>query len=296
MTASPLAAFSDAIAAIVEQTGRQVVAVHARHGAPASGFVVRPGVVVTAEETVEADEAIEVTLPDGRRMPATLAGRDPTTDIAVLRVEGLEAGEAIAAADNVRAGSIAIAVGRSGASTLSATGTVALAGEAWRSSQGGMIDALLRFDIRISRSVEGGALIDAHGRLIGMAVFGPRRRVIAIPAKTIDRVVGRILAHGSVSRGYVGLGVEPVRLPAEGGEEASRAAIVVSVDPDGPGKAAGVILGDILRSWNGEPIAGPRGLVNRLGPESVGAEVRLGLVRAGNSHDVMLKVAERPKT
>ncbi|MEO8669535.1 MAG: S1C family serine protease, partial [Bauldia sp.] len=203
MTTTVLADFSDAIATIVDRTARRVVAVHARNGAPSSGFIFKPGVIVTADETVEADEGVEVTLPDGRRKAATLAGRDPTTDIAVFRVDGAEAGEAIADAAPVRAGALAFAVGRAGASTLSAMGTVALVGEPWRSSQGGMIDAFLRFDIRISRAVEGGALVDARGDFVGMAVFGPRRRVIAIPAKTIVRVVDRILAHGSVSRGYV---------------------------------------------------------------------------------------------
>jgi S1-C subfamily serine protease len=286
---------SDAAVAIVEKAARGVVAVQARSGASSSGILLRSGIVVTADETVEVDDGIEVVLPDGRTIAAALAGRDPTTDITVFRVEGSGPVDAFPDAAPSRPGALVFAVGRAGLATLSAMGTVALVGEAWRSSHGGMIDAFLRFDIHISRAVEGGAILDASGAFVGMAVFGPRRRVIAIPASTIRRVVDRILAHGSVARGYVGLGVEPVKIPAESGN-ATRGAIVVSIDQAGPGRTAGVILGDILVRWNGEPIDGPRGLVNRLGPESVGENVRLGIVRAGAEHDLTLKVAERPKT
>lgn len=273
---SMLASLSGALAGLVEENAGRVVAVHGRQQGTASGIVLRPGVAVTAEETLERDDELELTLPNGATVPATLVGRDPSTDVAVLRFEGdvPVAAEPVPAA--ARAGAIVVAVGRNPAGPIAALGIVAHAGPAWRSSQGGEIDALIRADLALSGAGEGGALVDAAGGLIGMAVFGPRRRVIAIPTATLLRSAGRILAHGNVSRGYLGVGVQPVR-----SEDGSQAPMVVSVDPDGPAKHAGVLLGDILVSWNGEAIAGARGIVDRLGPDSVGAAVELGILRAG---------------
>lgn len=283
-----LKGFSDAVSSTVEATATRIVAVHGRDWGGSSGIIVKPGVAVTAEEALDRDEEIELTLPDGGKVKATLAGRDPSTDVAVLRFESRADLEAPTPAPQVKAGSLVISVGRREGGPIAALGIVAFAGEAWRSSQGGEIDALIRADLALPRQSEGGALVDAEGNLIGMAVFGPRRRVLAIPTATLLRAAERILAHGSVARGYVGVGVQPVKA-GDG-----RAAIVVSLDPEGPAQKAGVLLGDILQSWNGETISGPRGLVNRLGPDSVGATVELGLVRGGNPAKVSLTVTERP--
>ena len=280
--------FSDAAAALVEATATHVVAVHGRDWLTASGIIVKPGVVVTAEETLERDEEVEVTLPDGSRAKATLAGRDQSTDVAVLRVEGAAATGELAPAAAAKPGALILSVGRTASGPLATLGVVAFAGPAWRSSHGGEIDALIRADIALPRQSEGGALVEAEGKLVGMAVFGPRRRVLAIPTATLSRAADRILAHGSVARGYVGVGVQSVNA------EEGRAPMVISLDDTGPAKRAGVLLGDILRTWNGEAITGPRGLVDRLGPDSVGTTVALGIVRGGSPVELKLTVAQRP--
>ena len=262
--------FSDAAAAAVQDAARFVVAVNGREPGGSSGIVVKSGVIVTAEEALENDDEVEVILPGGQAAKASVAGRDPTTDVAVLRVTGADIAAPVAAAAP-RPGQIVIGVGRVGREVVAALGSVAYVGEAWRSSQGGSIDAMIRADITLRRATEGGALVDAEGHLIGMAVFGPRRRVLAIPHATIMRATEHVLAHGSVSRGYVGVNVQPVATGDAGG------AIIVGLDPDGPAKAAGALLGDIVLTWNGEAVAGTRGIVNRLGPSSVGKEARLGL-------------------
>jgi len=286
-----LSGLSEALSSAVEKAAPQVVAVHGRDRVAASGFILKPGVVVAAEETIERDDAIEIGLPDGSTVPATLVGRDPSTDIAVLRYDGAAAGEALPRGPAPKTGSLLLAVGRRNGSVVAALGIVSTVGPAWRSSTGGSIDAFIRADLGLTRQAEGGVLLDAAGALVGMAVFGPRHQVIAIPANTIDRVAEEILKRGSIVRGYIGVGVHPV----QAGDANGRAAMVVSLDPEGPAKAAGLELGDILTAWNGEPLTGPRSLVDRLGPGTGGTTVELGVSRGGKPTSVRVAIASRDR-
>ena len=287
--ANILKEFSDATTGVVEAAARFVVAVNGRDRGAASGIIVRPGVVVTAEEALERDEDVTVVLPDGREAAATVAGRDPTTDVAVLRVSGVDIAAPVAAA-TPKAGAIIIGVGRVGKDVVAALGSVAFVGDAWQSSQGGVIDAMIRADITLRPATEGGALVDAEGKMIGMAVFGPRRRVLAIPHATVVRAVDHILAHGSVARGYVGVNVQRVSADSD----STGGAMIVGLDADGPAKKAGLLLGDIVVTWNGDAVNGSRAIIDKLGPSSVGQQVKLGLSRAGKPVEVSLTVAARP--
>src|SRR5579862_9410055 len=181
-TPDPLLAFSDQTAELVARTAKSVVAVHGT-GRPRSGILWRPGVVVTAEESLEGDDNITVTLPGGRQVAATIAGRDPTTDVAALRIEasGLEP-VPTAEASELRAGQLILAVGNYEGAAVAGLGIVAFVGGPWQSIRGGAIDSFLRLDLGLSPSAEGGAVVDPSGSVVGMAVFGPRRRVLAIPA------------------------------------------------------------------------------------------------------------------
>jgi S1-C subfamily serine protease len=296
---SPLAAFSDALADTVERTARSIVAVGSGGHAVASGFVLKPGVVIAADEALESDDDLAVLLPDGRRAAATLAGRDPSTDVAVLRIDDdtvppLPA----AAAREPRAGGLVLTVGRRPEGVIAALGTVALVGGAWRSLRGGEIDRLLRLGLRMDRRSEGGAAVDANGDTLGMAVFGPRRAVLVIPLTTVTRVADELIARGRIARGYLGLGLQPVRLD-EAKTEAlglaqGRGLIVVSVDPQGPGRQAGVLIGDVVTAWDGEEIGGLRSVFARLGTGSVGKTVALSLLRAGQPAAATLTIGERP--
>ena len=137
----------------------------------------------------------------------------------------------------------------------------------------------------LSRAAEGGALIEAQGRVVGMAVLGPRRRVLAIPTLTIDRVVDQLLARGHVFRGYLGAGLQPVRRgrPAHDTQPSSsgRGVLVVSIDPDGPAARAGLLVGDIVMTWNAKPVDRVREVMHLLGADSVGSTVDLQLIRGG---------------
>lgn len=288
------------LAALVAGAARSVVAVHGRGRRPSSGLIWEPGVVVTAEETVERDTGLALTLPDGQRVEATLAGRDPSTDIAVLRyaADGATPPAGFAAqtfATALQPGHLAVAIGRVDGDATAAFGIVALAGPAWRSSQGGLIDARLRIDARLPAVAEGGALVAADGSLIGMAVFGPRRRVLAIPATTLARIAPAIKDKGHIARGYLGVGLQRVAVPAADGTETRRGAMVVTVDPAGPARTAGILQGDIIVAVGGTAVTGLRSLYQQLGPETVGQKTAVDLIRAGARAKVDVTIAPRPR-
>jgi S1-C subfamily serine protease len=295
---NPLVAFSDHAAQLVERTAGSVVAVHAGGRRSSSGIHWRPGIIVTAEEVLERDEDIKITLPGGRLVEASLAGRDPTTDVAVLRFQpdGLAAAPTADAA-SLRPGHLVLAVGNHQGAPIAGLGIVAIAGGAWHSQRGGAIDSLIRLDLGLSLAAEGGALVDAQGRVVGMAVLGPRRRALAIPAATIDRVVDQLLAKGHVFRGYLGAGLQPVRLgrPADAAQPSGsgRGILVVSLDPDGPAARAGVLVGDIVTAWNAKPVDRVREIMRLLSPDSVGQAVDLGLLRGGAPTVLRVVIGER---
>jgi len=285
---NPLVAFSQHAAALVAAVAGATVSVRAGGRTRSSGIHWRSGVIVTAEEVLEDDD-IKVTLPDGREVPASLAGRDPSTDVAVLRFQpdGLPVAPT-ADASSLRAGHVVIAVGSERGGPVASLGIVSHVGGAWHSLRGGTIDALLRLDLRLAPAAEGGALVDTQGRVLGMVVSGPRGRALAIPTATIDRAVDALLAKGYVGRGYLGAGLQPLRKGQGGG------ILVVSVDPQGPAARAGLLVGDIVTGWNAAPITRVREVIHRLGPDSVGSTVDLALSRGGAAAGLKIVIGERP--
>jgi S1-C subfamily serine protease len=300
---SPILSFgaiSDQLADLLDSIAPRLVAVHGRGRGSSSGIVWRPGLVVTAEEALETDENISITHPDGTQIAATLVGRDPSTDIALLRTQEQPMGEVpFGSTDAIRAGHLALTAGRRPEGLSAALGIVALAGGPWHSLRGGHIDRLLHLDLRLDPRSEGGAALDADGRIIGMTVLGPRDRVVVIPSETIARVSQQLLEHGRIARGYLGLGLQPVRIDHAVAQSAGlaepRGLMAISVDPDGPGQRAGLRQGDVLISWNAEPVRSVRGVHHLLGPESVGESIELGLLRAGERMTVAIQIRERPK-
>jgi S1-C subfamily serine protease len=285
-----LAAISDALAALVGTVAPHVVAVHS-HRARCSGFVWKPGLVVTADESLAEEGDITVRLPGGNTVPATLAGRDPTTDVALLRVEGPDLAPVTLGNGRATVGALTVAVGAGSEGPIAALGMVAAAGPAWRSLRGGEIDQRIELDVSIRRSAEGALALDASGGVIGMAVFGPRRRVLVIPWQTIAEAATRLETNGRVPRGYLGLGLQPVHL--DGG--AGLGAIAMSVAPDGPGSKAGIRQGDVIVALDGQPVQGLHALLRSLGPDSVGRTVVLTLRRSGEPTEARLTIGERPE-
>ena len=285
LTATSLASLSSDIASVVARTTPAIVSVHS-HRLRATGFVWKHGIVVTAEEALADEGEVSIMLPNGTVQKASIAGRDHTTDVALLRVETGSISP-IALSQQVPAlGSLAVVVAAEQGAATASLGTVSLTGKSWRSLRGGEIDARIELDIRLRHSQQGGLALNAAGEAIGMAVLGPRR-VLVIPAATIERVASRLETHGRIARGYLGVGLQPIKLDDGIG------AMVMSLDNDGPSAAAGIRQGDIIVGWNEQKLSGVRALLQALGPESVGSVVDVSVRRAGEPARFKVTIGER---
>lgn len=307
-----LAGLSNDLAAAVEKGGQTVVAIHARRRIASSGVHWRPGVIVAANHTITRDEDIAVTLPDGSTSPGTLAGRDPSTDLAVLRLPEAPPVTPPSGAPTdavaLRVGQFVLALGRPGRSVTASLGVVSAVGGEWRTWQGGRIDQFVRLDLAIYDGFSGGPLIDPSGRVLGINSSGlARARAITIPASTVNRVADQLLASGRVARGYLGLAAQPVRLPealqrslqgqgdkAQGNKaRGDYGLLVVNVAPGSPADQAGILLGDILIALNGVPMRDPADVFGTLS-DRVGQPVEAQLVRGGTATTATITVGERP--
>jgi S1-C subfamily serine protease len=292
-----LLSLSNDLAAAVERAARAVVTVHARPRLPSTGVLWRPGIVVTAEHTVRVDEEIRVTWSDGRAAPATLLGRDPGTDLAVLRIgESDPTAAEIGDSAELKVGHLVLAVGYG---PRASWGVVSAVGGAWRTGRGGEVDRLLRVDLVLYPGFSGGPLVDASGKVGGLVTSGLSRQLeLAVPTATVTRVVDELLATGRVSRGYLGVGLQPVALPEALGRLApgadARGLIVVGVVADGPAARAGVMLGDVLVALEGSSLHDLGDVQAAIAGRRVGTAVTVSLLRAGTPLDVAVTLAERP--
>jgi len=284
---SPLETLSTALADIVALVSPSVVSVESKRSR-SSGFAWRPNLIVTADEALAEEGEVTVTGAGGARHAATIVGRDASTDVALLRIEGVALPTVTLDTEPLRVGELAVAVG---GNALALFGIVAAAGPSWHSMRGGEIDARLDRGLRLRRHAEGGLALNARGSAFGMAVFGPRRRTLVIPAATIDRVAAQLERNGRIPRGYLGLGLQPVRAEDDG----ATGAIIISVDKNGPGASAGLHQGDVVVSWDGQPLSDIAALLRGLGPGSVGRSIALGLRRGGAPLQLTLTVGERPQ-
>jgi S1-C subfamily serine protease len=296
----PLAALSNDLAGAVEAAGRSVVAIHARRRIPASGVVWRPGVVVAAHHTIQRDEDITVALHDGGTAPATLIGRDPSTDLAVLRLDGAAGTPAAFATDAPRVGQLVLALGRPGSAVTASLGIVSAVGGEWRTWQGGIIDRFVRLDLSVYDGFSGGPLVDAAGRVSGINTSGLARAVaLTVPASTVARVAAQLLERGHVARGWLGIATQPVRLPPalqqSVGTEASVGLVVVNVEPDSPADRGGVLIGDILLALDDRPVSDPGDVLAALGGDRIGQPVAVRVARGGRAERLAVTVGERPR-
>lgn len=285
---TPLVSLSSALTSLVASTTPAVLSVHS-HRSRASGFVWKPGLVVTADETLADEGEILLKFSDGTERAARIAGRDHTTDIALLRFDAKDLAPTKLSAVVPTAGSLTVVVAAERGIPTASLGMVSQIGGRWRSLRGGDIDARIELDISLRRNQEGGLVVNASGEPIGMAVFGPRR-VIVIPAATIERIAARLEIHGRIARGYLGLGLQPVKLDEGIG------AMVMSIDKDGPAAAAGIRQGDVIVGFNDQTLSGVRPLLRALGPDSVGSVVDVAVKRGGEPARFKLTIGERPET
>ena len=295
---------SNALAAATERAAAATIAVHTETRGSSSGVIWRPGAIVTADHALRRDEDIHVTLAGGRVVPASLVGRDPSTDLAVLKcaeatATSVETGNAATA----RPGALVLVVGRTRASGPVATlGVVSLVVAERRTWSAGALAPYIRLDVALQPTAVGGAAVDAQGNIFGIATprfaqFG----AIAIPSATVNSVVDVLLKRGRIPRGYLGVGLQPVRLPEELRQSLQRtekaAAIVLEVEPESPAHKAGLVIGDILISLDGKPVTHLENVQSHLHGENIGKALAAGIIRGGAVRSVNIVVSERqPKS
>jgi S1-C subfamily serine protease len=282
-----LLTLSNELAAAVDHAGRALVGVNARRRFGSTGVHWRPGLVVTADHTVEVDEDITVTTPDGRALPATVAGRDPAVDLAILSVDAGDLARADVATGPSRVGHIVLAVGRG---PRASWGVISAIGD------GGA----LSLDLTLYPGFSGGPLVDVRGHVVGITTSGAGRHLqLAIPAGTVDRMVDELLRRGHLPRAYVGVGTQQVRLNealrARLGTDQRTAVIVVDIQAESPAARAGLLIGDIIVALGEARITEPGDLRALLRPQQVGEMVTASLVRGGEPRDVPLTVGERSR-
>ena len=286
----------------VERAGRAVVAIHARRRIPSSGILWRSGVIATANHTLHREDDITVTTAEGTRVPATLAGRDPTTDLAVLRIDAsnLPAAE-IADSDALAVGSYALAVGRPGATVTATFGIVSALGGEWRTWRGGAIDRWIRLDLRVADGFSGGALVTAAGTIAGLNTSGlTRGSAVSIPTSTVDRIVTQLLTTGHVPRAYLGLGLQAgIRLPAalvtKLGRDSDLAPIIVSIESGSPADKGGLLVGDILANADKTAVHDASDLMEVLSADRIGKPLTVRVIRGGEPRELTITVGERPR-
>lgn len=300
---NPLFSLSNQLASIAEQAAPAIVAVNSHPRAASSGVHWRPGVIVTAEHALRRDDDIHIVTAAGEEVKAELAGRDPGTDLAVIKVAGLNGTPAIPADSGAvsQPGNLVLALGRSRNTGLTASlGIVSSVGGPWQTWRGGRLDRYIRLDLSVYPGASGGAIVDTAGRVIGIATAAlSRTSPIAIPTETVNRVADSLLAHGTVHRGFIGVGLQPVVLPDHLKNQLNlsqaRALIVVSVQPGGPAEKAGIMIGDLLVDLAGHTVTDTDDVQEALDAGSVGKPVHARVIRGGALVELDVTVGQRPR-
>jgi len=284
---------SDQLAAAVQRAGQSVLAVHGRPRLASTGIHWRPGLIVTANHTLQADEDLTVTSPTGETLGVTVVGRDPGLDIAILRSATPPGAVAeVGDSDTVRVGHMVLAVG---AGPRASWGVVSAIGA---TSARRAASDVFSLDLRLYPGFSGGPLIDARGTVVGVNTSGASRHLhLAIPANAANRVIDAVVRHGRVPQAFLGVSTQQIRVPEgvrdAGAEGRDRAVIVVEVQPGSPA-AAGLFVGDVILALDGVPITDPLDLRGTLRPERIGERVSASVLRAGRVVEVSLTVGERP--
>lgn len=293
-----LSSLSQSLASVVERTAPSVVRVDARRRRCATGIVwSADGLILTTSQVAEHDSHLQVGLSDGRTLPAELIGRDASTDVALLKVDatGLTPLNP-APLDGVKVGHLVVTVARPGRTARATLGMVSAHGEGWRTHAGGRVDRYLETDADLPPGFSGGALVDATGQLVGVlsAAFS-RTAAVVIPHETLTRVTSSLREHGGIRRGYLGVGAYPVKLPqhqwAAAGTEAGL--IFLSVDPEGPAQKAGLLIGDVLVSLDGQSLHRVEDLLGYLGDAKTGTTIQARVLRAGEVKEVPITLGRR---
>ncbi len=292
-----LSALSESLASVIEKIGAGVVGVEGR-GSRGTGVAwSSDGLVVTADHVVRHEDGVRVRLADGATVDADLVGRDPTTDVALLRARGAALTAPLwADPASLRVGNLVLALGRPGQSLRATIGIVSVLGEAWQTPAGGRLDRYLEADVLLYRGFSGGPLIDAAGNVLGINTAGHRRGgSLTVVTPTVRRVVEALLAHGRIRHGYLGIATQSVRLGPGLTQQGRQPGglLVVEVQPGSPAEQGGLLMGDTLLAVAGQAVRYPEELFGLLGGERIGSSVPIQIIRAGKTQELTITVGER---
>ena len=302
MANSILETISSEFAFVAEKVGGSVVAVHARRWMPTSGIEWKKGVVVTVHHGVQREEDIKVLLDGGRAVSAKLAGRDPSTDIAVLRIEEGSAGAPqLGDSTHLRLGHLVLALGRTRRGDLVASSGIigGMSGE-WRNRRGGQLDQHIRLDLALYPGFSGGPLLNARGEVVGINTRGlAHGRAVTVPVTNVNRVVEELLEKGRIARPYLGIAMQPVDVPenmrAKLPTETRVGLLVTHVENSGPAEKAGMLLGDVLFEVRGEAVEHVDAIQDSLATAKIGDVLQIRVIRAGEIKPVSITLGERSR-
>ncbi|MEW6028854.1 MAG: trypsin-like peptidase domain-containing protein [Chloroflexota bacterium] len=283
--AKSLSAFSDGLAAAVEAASASTLLVDARKRYPASGIAYAADLVLTADHVVTRDEDIRVGLPDGKRVAATVAGRDPGSDLALLRLGEKVLAPANTAKDPARVGQIVLALGRpSEAGVQASFGIVTAIGGPARTARGGLLEQYLQTEATPYPGFSGGPLINAAGEVLGLNTSGlTRGAALTIPVGVAWVIADSLEKHGTVKRGYLGVRTQPVETGL----------LVLWLEKDGPAEKGGLLVGDILTKVNNQSLHDADDLFAALTSETVGKKTDVDILRGGQPQTLKVTVGER---
>lgn len=299
MASSAIAKFSDELSSATAQAGDSVVTVFGRRGLPSSGVIWREGIVVTADHTIQCEDEISVLTEDGRHA-AGLAGRDPGTDLAVLKLEASVARPAeLGDPTQLKLASFVLALGRArNANLVASSGIIGGIGAGFRTWRGGRIDQSIRLDLNLYPGFSGGPLAGVEGKVLGINTSGlGRGRPVTIPVVTVERTVDELLKKGYIARPYLGVAMQPVRIPesTRGKLKSSPAGglIVLHVENGGPADEAGIVLGDVIVELQDQPVLDLRHIRGVLTDSKIGNSIAVTILRAQEPKRLAIKLAER---
>lgn len=299
MSQNVLVELSDALADAAETAGKATVLVNARRRMPASGIVYAPDLILTADHIVEREEGIKVRLADGTELSARVAGRDPGSDLAVLKLERPVDTVAEATKSPARLGQIALVLGRPSENGIEASlGTVSAIGGPIRTGRGGMLEKYIRTDSISYPGFSGGPLVAADGTVLGVNTSGlANGAAVTIPADIAWKIADTLVKHGRIKRGYLGIRSQPVEIPGNSQKalkrEQTTGLLIVGVENDSPAAKGGLIVGDILVGVADAPILHHDELFTRLDGDVVGKSTPIEVVRGGQPQTVNVVIGER---
>lgn len=294
-TQNPLSNLSQALVERVAAARSLVAGIAVPGHRRRSGTLWRKNVVVASEQSFPDVDEAKVTMADGTAFSARVAGRDSGTNVVALRLDGT-ADPAPLPAEEPHPGALVLALGADQDGLCVRLGAIHSVGPTWHSRAGGRIDRRIVLDIGVTRKEEGGPVLDPGGGLLGISTLGPRGSVLVIPAATIEGVLEPLLSTGRVERGWLGVALQPVLVPEAVQTEAgqTRGLMIMSVSKDGPAARANLHAGDILVTIAGASVTSATAVAQHLGPDSVGKQIELRLIRAGTALSIAVTVGIRP--